>query len=105
MTTQKISFLLNWEATPYHTPLFLAQSLGYFKDEGVQVAILEPNDPSDVTEMIGSTKIDMGAKGKPAVPQFFSRTSLRYPELTSDSKLQPWYTPLQVQQEDFRSLV
>lgn len=62
MTTQKISFLLNWEATPYHTPIFLAQSLGYFKQEGVQVAILEPNDPSDVTEMIGSGKIDMGAK-------------------------------------------
>ena len=104
MTTQKISFLLNWEATPYHTPLFLAQSLGYFKDEGVQVAILEPNDPSDVTEMIGSTKIDMGAKGKPAVHHFFLYFP-PYPELTRNSKPQPWYTPLQVQQEDFRSLV
>jgi ABC-type nitrate/sulfonate/bicarbonate transport system substrate-binding protein len=26
--------------------LYLAQSKGYFKDEGVKVAILEPNDPS-----------------------------------------------------------
>jgi hypothetical protein len=33
-------------ATPYHAPLFLAQSKGYFKDEGIKVAILEPNDPS-----------------------------------------------------------
>lgn len=33
-------------ATPYHAPLYLAQSKGYFKDEGVKVAILEPNDPS-----------------------------------------------------------
>lgn len=33
-------------ATPYHAPLFLAQAKGYFKDEGIQVAILEPNDPS-----------------------------------------------------------
>jgi pyrimidine precursor biosynthesis enzyme len=29
-------------ATPYHAPIFLAQSEGYFKDEGIKVAILEP---------------------------------------------------------------
>ena len=49
-------------ATPYHAPLYLAQSRGYFKDEGLKVALLEPNDPSDVTEIIGSGKVDMGFK-------------------------------------------
>lgn len=49
-------------ATPYHIPLYLAQSKGYFKDEGIKVALLEPNDPSDVTEIIGSGKVDMGFK-------------------------------------------
>lgn len=33
-------------ATPYHAPLYLAQAKGFFKDEGIQVALLEPNDPS-----------------------------------------------------------
>ncbi|CCX06146.1 putative thiamine biosynthesis protein [Pyronema domesticum] len=62
MSTDKITFCLNWEATPYHAPLYLAQKLGYFAEEDLKVAILEPNDPSDVTEIIGSGKIDMGFK-------------------------------------------
>jgi hypothetical protein len=37
--------------------------IGYFAKEGIKVAILEPNDPSDVTELIGSGKADLGCKG------------------------------------------
>ena len=62
MATNKITFLLNWHATPYHAPIFLAQSKGFFAEEGIKVALLEPNDPSDVTEIIGSGKVDMGTK-------------------------------------------
>ncbi|BGP20628.1 hypothetical protein JCM10213_007164 [Rhodosporidiobolus nylandii] len=58
----KITYLLNWHATPYHAPIFLAQSKGYFADEGIKVAILEPTDPSDVTELVGRGTADMGAK-------------------------------------------
>ncbi|KAF9933396.1 glycylpeptide N-tetradecanoyltransferase [Linnemannia zychae] len=62
MSTDKITCLLNWHATPYHLPLFLAEKLAYFADEGIKVAILEPNNPSDVTEIIGSGKVDLGCK-------------------------------------------
>lgn len=86
MSTDKITFLTNWyitltlisclvltwgkrakvaicrHATPYHAPLYLAQSKGFFAEQGLKVALLEPNDPSDVTEIIGSGKVDMGFK-------------------------------------------
>ncbi|KAI0201084.1 NMT1-domain-containing protein [Astrocystis sublimbata] len=62
MSTDKITFLTNWHATPYHAPLFLAQAKGYFAEEGIKVALLEPNDPSDVTEIIGSGRVDLGFK-------------------------------------------
>ncbi|KAJ5512151.1 Thiamine biosynthesis protein [Penicillium fimorum] len=77
MSTDKITFLTNWYADiipgftyelsalarhPVPRPLYLAQARGYFKDEGLKVALLEPNDPSDVTEIIGSGKVDMGFK-------------------------------------------
>ncbi|KAJ3268077.1 glycylpeptide N-tetradecanoyltransferase [Terramyces sp. JEL0728] len=62
MSTEKITCLLNWQATPYHVPVFLAQKLGFFANHGIKVAILEPSDPSDVTEIIGSGKSDLGLK-------------------------------------------
>ncbi|PQK17773.1 hypothetical protein BB8028_0008g02800 [Beauveria bassiana] len=62
MSTDKITFLTNWHATPYHAPLYLAQSKGLFAAEGIKVALLEPNDPSDVTEIIGSGSVNMGFK-------------------------------------------
>ncbi|KAI1194531.1 NMT1-domain-containing protein [Nemania serpens] len=62
MSTDKITFLTNWHATPYHAPLFLAQAKGFFKEQGIKVALLEPNDPSDVTEIIGTGKVDLGFK-------------------------------------------
>ncbi|KXT08362.1 hypothetical protein AC579_1049 [Pseudocercospora musae] len=55
MSTSKITFLTNC-AIPYPA------AKGYFKEEGIQVALLKPNDSSDVTEIIGSGKVDMGYK-------------------------------------------
>ncbi|KIV95252.1 hypothetical protein, variant 2 [Exophiala mesophila] len=62
MSTDKITFLTNWHATPYHAPLYLAQAKGFFAEQGIKVALLEPNDPSDVTEIIGTGKVDLGFK-------------------------------------------
>lgn len=62
MSSEKITFLLNWEVAPYHIPIYLASQKGYFKEQGIDVAILEPSNPSDVTELIGSGKVDMGLK-------------------------------------------
>lgn len=62
MSTNKITFCLNWQPAPYHIPIYLAKVKNYFEDEGLDIAILEPSNPSDVTELIGSGKIDMGLK-------------------------------------------
>lgn len=77
MATDKITFLANWSvslsssteikqneltllhrhATPYHAPLYLAQAKGYFKEEGLKVALLEPNDPSVRASNIASPSL------------------------------------------------
>lgn len=38
--------MVDRHATPYHAPLYLAQAKGFFGEEGLKVALLEPNDPS-----------------------------------------------------------
>ena len=60
--TTRLPFLLNWHAYPYHAPIFVAKELGYFEQEGINLAVLEPTDPSDVTELVGTGRADIGLK-------------------------------------------
>ncbi|KAI0172686.1 NMT1 protein [Hypoxylon sp. FL1284] len=106
MSTDKITFLTNWHATPYHAPLYLAQAKGYFKDEGIKVAILEPNDPSDVTEIIGTGKVDLGFK---AMIHTLAAKARNFPVLSIGSLLDEPFTGVVYLKEsgitsDFRTL-
>jgi ABC-type nitrate/sulfonate/bicarbonate transport system substrate-binding protein len=58
----RTTLLLNWYANPYHTPIFVAEQLGFFSQEHIKLAILEPADPSDVTELVGLGAVDFGVK-------------------------------------------
>jgi len=89
MSSDKITFLTNWHATPYHAPLYLAQAKGFFKDEGIQVALLEPNDPSDVTEIIGTGKVDLGFK---AMIHTLAAKARHFPVLSIGSLLDEPFT-------------
>lgn len=60
--SSRTTLLLNWYANPYHTPIFVAHALGYYLEEGIKLAILEPNDPGDVTEIVGLGHVDFGVK-------------------------------------------
>lgn len=64
MTPKKTrtTLLLNWYANPYHTPIFVAKTQGYYDAEGINLAILETTDPSDVTEIVGLGQVDIGLK-------------------------------------------
>ncbi len=58
----RTTLLLNWYANPYHTPVFIAKKLGFYDDENINLAILEPTDPSDVTEIVGLGSVHIGVK-------------------------------------------
>lgn len=58
----RVSLLLNWSTNPYHASILVAQQLGFYAEEGIKLAILEPADPSDVTELVGLGTVDFGVK-------------------------------------------
>lgn len=58
----RTTLLLNWYANPYHTPIFVGKALGYYEQAGINLAILETTDPSDVTEIVGTNRVDIGLK-------------------------------------------
>lgn len=58
----RTTLLLNWYANPYHAPIFVAKALGFYEHEKINLAILEPTDPSDVTEIVGLGNVNIGVK-------------------------------------------
>ncbi len=43
-TIPEVTLMLDWVPNTNHTGLFVAQELGYFKDAGLEVAIIEPGE-------------------------------------------------------------
>lgn len=58
----RTTLLLNWRTTPYHAPILLGQFLGFYEEAGIDLAILEPHNPSDVPEIVGTGAVDLGLK-------------------------------------------
>lgn len=44
----KMTVLLDWFVNPDHGPIIIAQEQGYFADEGLEIEIVSPADPSDL---------------------------------------------------------
>lgn len=58
----RTTLLLNWAANPYHAPIYVAHQQNFYEELGIKLAILEPSDPSDVTEIVGRGQVDFGVK-------------------------------------------
>ena len=44
---EKVTLMLDWFVNPDHGNVIIAKQMGYFKDHGLDVKILEPADPSN----------------------------------------------------------
>lgn len=56
----KVSLVLDWYPWANHTGLYLAQSRGYFKDEGLEVDIHAPSNPEDILKVVAAGTDNFG---------------------------------------------
>lgn len=62
---QPLTIVLDWFVNPQHAPIIIAKELGYFKQQGLQVNIEAPADPSDPPKLVAAGKADIAIGYQP----------------------------------------
>lgn len=62
---EKVTVLLDWFINPDHAPLLVAQQIGAFKDEGLDVEIIPPSDPSTPPRLVAAKQADIAISYQP----------------------------------------
>src|SRR6185312_8256005 len=65
LAADKLTVLLDWFVNPDHAPLVVAKEKGFFKDEGLDVELVPPSDPSAVPRLVGAGQADVGVYYQP----------------------------------------
>jgi putative hydroxymethylpyrimidine transport system substrate-binding protein len=72
---QKLTVFLDWFINPDHGPLIIADAKGYFKDEGLDVTLIEPADPNDPPKLVAAGQGDIAISYQPQL-HIFADTEL-----------------------------
>lgn len=62
---QKLTVILDWFPNPDHAPLVIAEQQGYFKEQGLDVTLIGPADPTDPSKLVAAGKADIGISYEP----------------------------------------
>ncbi|MFT6350322.1 MAG: putative hydroxymethylpyrimidine transport system substrate-binding protein, partial [Psychromonas sp.] len=63
--TKKLTLMLDWFVNPNHGPVVIAKQRGYFKQQGLNVEIQEPADPSTPAKLVAANKVDLAISYQP----------------------------------------
>jgi putative hydroxymethylpyrimidine transport system substrate-binding protein len=63
--SQKLTLMLDWFVNPNHGPIIIAKQHAYFKEQGLDVTIQEPADPSTPSKLVAAGKVDMAISYQP----------------------------------------
>ncbi|MDV7104769.1 ABC transporter substrate-binding protein [Vibrio sp. TH_r3] len=56
---KNITLMLDWFVNPNHGPIVIAQQRDYFNEQGLNVTLQEPADPSLPAKLVAAGKVDM----------------------------------------------
>ncbi len=65
IAADKMTLLLDWFINPDHGPIIIAQENGYFADQGLEVEIVPPADPSLPPRLVAAGQADLAVSYQP----------------------------------------
>ena len=71
-SSQKIKIVLDWVPNTNHTGLYVAKDLEYFKEEGLEVEIVQPPEGS-TTALIGAGGAEFGISFQDILAKSFAK--------------------------------
>ncbi|WP_425667506.1 ABC transporter substrate-binding protein [Vibrio tubiashii] len=64
---KKLTLMLDWFVNPNHGPIVIAKERGYFQQQGIEVEIQEPADPSTPPKLVAAGKVDLAISYQPSL--------------------------------------
>ncbi|WP_299348944.1 ABC transporter substrate-binding protein [uncultured Shimia sp.] len=65
MAQDKMTVLLDWFINPDHGPIIIAEENGYFAEQGLEVEIVAPADPSAPPRLVAAGQADLAVSYQP----------------------------------------
>jgi putative hydroxymethylpyrimidine transport system substrate-binding protein len=65
VAADEMTVLLDWFVNPDHGPIIVAQEKGYFADQGLDVEIIAPADPSDPPKLVAAGQAELAISYQP----------------------------------------
>jgi putative hydroxymethylpyrimidine transport system substrate-binding protein len=62
---EKLTLMLDWFPNVDHLPIYVAQELGYFADNQIEVKIISPSETSDALKLAASGNMDIAVSYQP----------------------------------------
>ena len=61
----KLTVLLDWYVNPDHAPIIIAQEMGFFAEQGLEVTIVQPANPTDPPKLVAAGQAAIGLSYQP----------------------------------------
>jgi len=66
---KELTLMLDWFVNPDHGALIVAQQKGLFKEQGLNITIQEPTDPSMPAKLVAAGQVDLAVSYQPQLIQ------------------------------------
>jgi len=65
MAQDRITLLLDWYVNADHAPIIIAQERGFFTEQGLEVEIIAPADPTEPPKLVAAGRADIAVSYQP----------------------------------------